>query len=213
MIRALFPLAVLCAAAPLAAETPAALVGLYNGSQTEMAAGIDLSADGSFRYGLSYGALDETAEGVWSAEGDKLLLTTKPSVIPPRFAVVDEKPAPSGTLVVKLANPDVLQRVPLLIDVIYSDGQAPESVQVGEDGNVPVEWARRPMIIAPRLPVYPAPLTMVRMPANEGRILTFKFEPNDIGIADFRNETLAIEKGELVLQRYDRTIRFRKAPG
>lgn len=212
-MRALFPLALLCASAPLAAETPAAMAGLYDGSQTEMATGIELSADGSFRYGLSYGAIDETAEGVWSAEGDKLLLTTQPSVIPPRFAVVEEKAAPNGTLIVKLANPEVLRGIPLLIDVIYADGKPPESVQVGDDGNVPVEWARRPMIIAPRLPVYPAPLTMVRMPANEGRRVTFKFEPNDIGTADFRNEALTIEKGELVLQRFDRTIRFRKVPG
>ena len=49
------------AAAPAAARTASSLVGVYDGRQMEMAAGLELMADGRFRYALSYGALDEEA--------------------------------------------------------------------------------------------------------------------------------------------------------
>jgi hypothetical protein len=43
------------------------LVGKYNGGQMELAAELDLTADGHFQYGLAYGALDEEAQGRWKA--------------------------------------------------------------------------------------------------------------------------------------------------
>ena len=46
-------------AAPVARA--ASLVGTYDGGQMEIAAGLELKADGRFRYALSYGALDEEA--------------------------------------------------------------------------------------------------------------------------------------------------------
>ena len=51
----------------LASGTPAELVGEYDGGQMEVAAGLELTADGHYRYAMSYGALDEYAEGAWSA--------------------------------------------------------------------------------------------------------------------------------------------------
>lgn len=44
-------------------------VGLYDGGQMELAAGLELRGDATFRYALSYGALDEAAEGQWQLEG------------------------------------------------------------------------------------------------------------------------------------------------
>src|SRR3954469_6839333 len=66
---------------------PASLVGTYDGGQMEMAAGLELRADGRFNYGLSYGALDEEAAGRWTLNGDRVLLTSDP-VIAPRFVLV-----------------------------------------------------------------------------------------------------------------------------
>lgn len=58
----------------------------------EMAAGLELTADGRFRYRLSYGALDEESAGTWAAEGDHVVLTTDP-VARPRITLVEQKPA------------------------------------------------------------------------------------------------------------------------
>jgi hypothetical protein len=54
-------LLLLTGAAPADTAHPAALVGEYAGHQMEMGAGLELRADGRFRYALSYGAIDEEA--------------------------------------------------------------------------------------------------------------------------------------------------------
>jgi hypothetical protein len=67
-------LLLLAGAAP--ATSPA---GLYETHQMEVAAGLELKADGRFRYALTYGAMDEQAEGNWSFKGKTVRLTSKPA--------------------------------------------------------------------------------------------------------------------------------------
>lgn len=50
-------------------------IGIYDGSQTELAAALELRTDGGFGFILNYGALDEVAEGRWALEGDRIVLT------------------------------------------------------------------------------------------------------------------------------------------
>ena len=54
----------------------AAQSGFYTASQTEVAAAIDLEADGKFAYSLDYGAVSEVAEGSWTSEGSTIYLTS-----------------------------------------------------------------------------------------------------------------------------------------
>lgn len=56
---------------------PASLAGAYDGGQMEIAAMLELSRDGRFRYALSYGALDEAAAGSWEVHGDTVMLTVQ----------------------------------------------------------------------------------------------------------------------------------------
>ena len=46
--------------------------------------------------------------------------------------------------------------------------------------------------------------------ASRGLSFHFRFEPNDLGHVAFRGERLANENGQLILKRFDRTIRFRR---
>ena len=73
------PGAALVATAAISAPDahPSSLVGMYDGGQMEIAAGLELTKEGRFRYGLSYGALDEGAAGTWSAAGDAVTLTVE----------------------------------------------------------------------------------------------------------------------------------------
>jgi hypothetical protein len=64
------------------AEAPAQVAGLYEINQMEMAGGLELKADGRFRYGFDYGAVSEVSEGKWTVENGTVLLTTDP--MPPR---------------------------------------------------------------------------------------------------------------------------------
>ena len=50
--------------------------GFYTSSQIEVAAAIDLEADGKFAYALDYGAVSEVAEGSWASEGSTIYLTS-----------------------------------------------------------------------------------------------------------------------------------------
>lgn len=77
-MRAL-PLLLLLSVPAIAAPEahPAKLAGLYDGGQMEIAAALELGKDGRFRYGLSYGALDEIAAGSWQAEADTIVLTVE----------------------------------------------------------------------------------------------------------------------------------------
>ncbi|MGK2912150.1 MAG: hypothetical protein ACSLE1_20490 [Sphingobium sp.] len=81
MIRALgmaFGVLMLIAAdAPAAPPPPAAAskwAGVYDGGQMELVALLELRADGHFGLELSYGALDERAEGKWALKGNHIEL-------------------------------------------------------------------------------------------------------------------------------------------
>ena len=52
------------------------LTGFYASSQHEVAAAIELEADGKFDYSLEYGAVSEYAEGTWIREGGVIYLTS-----------------------------------------------------------------------------------------------------------------------------------------
>ena len=69
--------ALLLALAP-AAASPDPLVGTYETQQMEVAAMLELTDDGSFRYMLDYGAVSEAAEGQWTASQGVVRLNSDP---------------------------------------------------------------------------------------------------------------------------------------
>lgn len=193
------------------APHPAALVGLYNGGQMELAATLVLRPDGRFGYALSYGALDEEASGTWEAEGDMVRLTTLPTVVPPQFVVESDTPDIMGGFTLILSNAAILRGTPLRVLLFYAPDEAPLSSEVAPDGRVVLPDSRRPNALLPLLPVYPPSGEPILLTGKSGHRLTVRFEPNDIGKADFRGEPLAIEGDTLVLPRFDRVLRFRRA--
>jgi hypothetical protein len=185
------------------------LIGTYDGHQMEIGAGLKLKAEGRFEYVLAYGALDEHAEGHWAERGGKVLLTTEPVPKPPHFALVSDAPSADGKLHAALDKPDALGGFTLTLRLWYPGADKPVFVEAGEDGTVTLPPGPYPISIIPDLPVYDAPLKPYPLKPG-GRRMVFRFEPNDIGVADFRDEPLAIDKGALVMRRFDRTLHFRK---
>lgn len=59
----------------LAAAEPPPVTGFYRSNQMEIGAALELEADGKFQYQLDYGAVSESAEGSWSANGSTVFLT------------------------------------------------------------------------------------------------------------------------------------------
>ena len=196
--------------ATAAASHPAALVGRYNGGQMEIGAGLILRADGRFRYGLAYGALDEEAEGIWEARDGAVLLTTRPAVTPPAFIVEKDEPVISGEIFATLGNPKSFNGFPLRMILFYGPDDQPMEAEVAADGHVVLPDSRRPEALIPEVPVYGLVTEPYPLAGKSGHRITFRFEPHDLGKADFRATPLMIEGGTLVLPRFDRVLRFHR---
>jgi hypothetical protein len=199
-------------AAPATRES---LAGTYDGGQMEVAAQLLLKPDGHFQYELAYGALDEAAEGTWEFKGNAVLLTTVPAVTPPGFVVVSDTPAPSG-LFVKLTKTLVegmRQRVLLLYGASPKADQDADEAEVGDDGAVPIPAGKHPTAFIPEIPVYPILPKPIALTAG-GHRFVLRFEPHDIGKADFHPMPLLVDNGVLVMRRPDLQVilHFRRQP-
>ncbi|WEJ98305.1 MAG: hypothetical protein P0Y59_15275 [Candidatus Sphingomonas phytovorans] len=199
-------------AMPAPAEDRATLVGLYDGHQMEMGAQLNLSADGRFDYGLVYGALDKAGRGAWVVKDGRVLLTSDP-VTPPRFVFTGQKPAPAGTLRLSLEAPKDVS-LQYFDAVLTSAGGGTKGGQLSEDGlSLTLDAADPPVSVRMFLPMFEVAGDPVAIDPAKGYWLSFRFEANDIGKADFRGTALMIDKGDLVFERFGRTIRFRRVGG
>ena len=187
--------------------TRASLAGLYDGHQLEVGAELLLKPNGHFKYELAYGALDEAAEGTWEIKSNVVLLTTVPAVKPPEFVVVSDTPDPSGGLYIKLVKP-VMQGARQRIYLIYAPTEQPDMVEVADDGRVPFPGNRRPTAIVPEIPIYPTVSKAIPLTGTGGHRLTLRFDPNDIGKADFHALPLPVEDGALVMTRPDLDLKL-----
>ena len=195
-------------AARAMAQSPS-LVGTYDGGQMEIAAALQLLADGRVRYALAYGALDEEAAGKWTLRGDRVLLTSDP-VRAPRFVLVSQSKSAPGVLRVDLDVPKGLSRQYFDAAITKVDGQ-PERKQLAEDGlSLPFVAAEAPSAIRLLLPIFEVASGPVRLDANSSYSVRFRFEPNDIGKVAFQATPLKLVNGALLLDRHGRTIRFRR---
>lgn len=219
--RALLLASLLLASLPLAAQpaTPAtreSVAGLYDGGQMEVGAQLLLKPDGHFEYELAYGALDEEAKGTWELRDGAVLLTSVPAAVPPRFVVVSDTPDSTGRLSVKLTKvlvEGMRQRVLLLYGPSPKADQSADEADVNDDGSVDIPAGKHPTAFIPEIPVYPTMPAAIALTAGGHRFL-LRFEPNDIGKADFHATPLAVQDGVLVMPRRDLQIilHFRRQP-
>jgi hypothetical protein len=204
VVAAAIILPLLSAAAP-AAPSPA---GLYEIHQMEMAGGLELKANGHFRYALSYGAADEEAEGDWTSDGKAVRLTTNPPPIPPNFELVRDDPAPKGELSLALEPPGFGWEgsIDALVTVEGSD----KKFRVRTEGESRIEIPAEVTVTAvePLVPIYGGTGSPIPLSADRGHRLLLRFKPNDLGKAAFSREPLAIDGNDLLLERYEAVIRF-----
>jgi len=169
----------------------------------------ELLADGRFRYGLAYGALDEEAAGKWTLRGDRVLLTSDP-ITAPRFVLVSQGRSAPGVLRVDLDLPKGVSRQYFDALISKANGQT-ERKQLAEDGLLlPFAAAEAPVTIRLSLQMFQVASGPVRLDANSGYSIRFRFEPNDIGKVAFQATPLKLVDGALLLDRHGRTIRFRR---
>jgi len=195
----------LAAAALLLAPAPA-VAGLYESQQMEVGAALELKADGRFRYQLDYGAVSEQAEGRWTSDGKAVRLTTAPGSKPPAFELVRDDPAPAGQLTVTIEPPGVGG---YRVDAIATDAKTGEKgrVTVDSDGQVD-SGGHQISVLEPLVPMYGTIAGRFPLDPKRGHRLLLRFRANELGVAAFDGEPLAITPRGLVLNRYDQAIRF-----
>jgi hypothetical protein len=176
----------------------------------EMGGGLHLEAGGRFRYGLSYGAVDEEAVGRWERDVSHIYLTSDP-ITPPRFALVGESRSTAGEFRVTLDLPRGISRQYFTVMLTLADGRT-IAQQMSEDGLVvPLAAGEKVISLRILLPVFDLESDRFSLTDGLASEAHLRFEPHDLGKVAFAREPLAIERGgDLVLQRYDREIRFRR---
>lgn len=205
--------ALMMIAAPAASHTPTAakLAGIYETHQMEMGGGLELKPNGHFRYALSYGAVDEEAEGDWTFDGEAVRLTTKPKPRAPSFELVNDGPAPTGELFMTLEDPGFEWGHPLQA-VATKDLKSGFEISADDSGRV--DLAGRPPVaaIAPLMPVYGPTGEIFPLSPDRGHRLLFRFHANDLGKAAFAREPLVLNGSGLMMTRYGAEIRFIRRP-
>ena len=205
--------AAIAVVAPAEARSPYA--GRYRVAEgPDVAGGLELGADGRFRYVLSAGALDQHAEGAWTETGGDIRLITDPKPVPPSFARgPDAKPGEgedAPTLHVRLADGRDLAGIDFRLGLTTGAGMAGYTQAEGWSFEGPGAKADERKIAWVELvePIYDvvSPRFVIDPPASGG--LVFVLTPNDIEVVDFRNDRFEKRSNDFVLHLGERTLKM-----
>jgi hypothetical protein len=206
MRRFLFALALAALTAPAAAHD---LIGEYRLAEgPDVGGGLLIAADGSFRYGLAAGALDEFSEGRWRAEGERICLITEPKPVPPAFAraepVAIEGVVP--TILVTWPSGDAVSGVDFVIG--FDSGDPATGYTQYNGWSLPDGEQRVPRWIEIHEPIYDIGAPRFELAeADKGR-LHVQLIPNDLGLVDLTGACLAARDRGAVLTRKEGEMRF-----
>lgn len=172
-------LLVLLGGAPAGAERgPAGTYRLVG--EPDVASGLSLQPNGRFRYFLSAGALDERAEGRWSAAGETVTLATEPKPVPPLFRAGPVGKAQGAPLSVKVSSP-ADRGIPGVDLRIGFDEGPPADDYTQEDGwTLPADEKRVPRWIELAIPMHGIASPRFPIDLAAGNALAFTLVPNDV---------------------------------
>ena len=193
---------------PAPAPMPASRAGLYRIQQMEMAGGLELRADGRFFYRLEYGAVSEMGEGVWSATAEGITITSDPMPKAASFELVADDPAPAGELWMTLDNPGFDWGQPLSALGTAEEAAQGRRLMADSTGQVDLEGRPIPPTMSPLIPVFGTTGQSFPLSSGRGHRLRFRFHANDLGTAAFDRQLVRADKGALVMERYETSIRF-----
>ena len=183
-------------------EAPSPFVGRYDGSEMEMAMGMEIRADGTFGWGLTVGGLDMRASGRWSEDNGTITFVSDPKPVPPRFTGPDVEQAEAAPLVRVVWSTTGEPFDYASIKAVCANGYIATG-QVMSEGWNPPEECDRVTSVQLREEIYEVigaeHAVSDDFAERERQTLVFQFERNDLGVADFEGISGRLENGMLKL--------------
>jgi len=196
----------------LAQSRPVSLAGTYNGSEPEVGTELRLGRNGRYQYQLSYGALDETSEGTWTADANGIVLTSDP-VKSPIVQYLGYERGTGSTVTITLEAPEQLPWQLFSVFVLHADGNVAQIPFESGSLQLPLTGAGAPRKIAIAFPLYQVASPPYDISPAVGAI-HFRFVPNDLGKVAFDHHRLPWDGDGFDLNRFGKVLHFHKeAPG
>ena len=185
--------------------------GLYRAAEgPDLASRLWVGTDGRFRYELIAGALDQWARGEWRHLPDGgIALTTRPRPKPPQFRIesMTGGKASGAPLSLHVAWPNGRGIAGIDFRIGLEGGEVVEGYTQEDGWQADSPGTARPLWIELREPIYGTMLARTAIP--DGKVeLRFVLEPNDMGVADFRDTPAEFVNGRLILHTPDGDIRY-----
>lgn len=195
---------------PLKSAVATGKVGRYTYSAQELVASLWLRADGTFRYGLSVGSLDETAAGRWTAKGNRIELVNEPRPVPPAISVGPGKLEPGAVFSLALLTPAGSAVAGVDFSIDFDSGPPLESYTQNARWVMPPDEKRPPRFITFSWPSYGVRPTRFEVDPQVANAVAFVFTPNSFGVLDMTGLVVDADQEGLALYRDGAAMRFRK---
>ena len=127
----------------------------------------------------------------------------------PAVELVRDDPAPLGQVYVTLENPEGFG-TPLYVVAALNGSDILHRLPTDSDGRLEAADGATITAIAPLIPGLGLTASKFQLSRDRGHRLLLRFHANDFGQARFDHESLPIDGGDLLLNRYDTTIRFQR---
>ncbi|MEA3000671.1 MAG: hypothetical protein QOK17_2504 [Sphingomonadales bacterium] len=203
----------LVAAAPAhhrAAPGPAGHYRLAGGP--DVASEILLRPDGRFQFFLMEGALDEQAQGRWTAQGSRIKLVTLPKPVPPVFSAGPATRTAETPLKLRVTWPDGRGIATIDLRVGFDSGDPVESYTQEDGWSLDPAEKRVPRWVELGLQMYGIGYIRFPIDLSRGNSLTFVLIPNGLGTMEFDDVEVEAEPGALIFRRAGQQGRYVRQP-
>ncbi|MBK9485381.1 MAG: hypothetical protein IPO01_09260 [Chitinophagaceae bacterium] len=163
------------------------ILGEYAFRKTEMIAGFNFTAAGTFQFFFSYGAVDRSAAGTFTVEGNTIKLTSNKEAGKDFTVTAQSKDATGYTINFTHANKYLLQNI---YCVFFVNGEKQEAV-TDNKGEIHVDLAHCDSIYAKHL-LFPDIVTLVKDAGNKNNRFTLALNPS-LEQLSFKGIDLTIE--------------------
>jgi len=196
------------AAAP--APAAAALAGDYVHSQMELVAGLRLSRNGQFQFGLTVGSLDQEARGRWEVDGKRVRLISDPRPVAPTITANRVEATPGQPFAIRLVGPTGRDVPGVDLRIEFDEGEPLESYMAGGPWSLPEDEKRIPRFVTFSIPSHRIEFSRLPIDARPATAAIFDFTPNDFGVVDLSDAVVTVDGDTLTLSYALGTLRMKR---